>query len=371
MDLDEDKRSRGMKKILAFISAILLSATAFGDGCSQLLEQGIYNISSNYKDVGTASSFAQWFCDQRFSSKQQADNFGSSLGFPFHGIPVKFGFSSGSDGFQKSYAHFCASYRNDSSLREKLISQLKTVSGAVLKAFNSCTNSTGLHVWLERTYDPKIFIFASKFNPPNAADSFAKINTFDAGKNVSCHPIPRIVDSSGFRSRCTRSNDKPVSILINASWSPKGGGDLSLPAIAQYNPPPAPPAPPVKKAIAGLTDILNTLMDIHPGSSNIKEWDRIRNSIVNSSYKSDYGRFRDLVSELTKIHPSRSNELEWSHIRATSNEIIRDWNTVDKQKLFDMFLRRLSTIVPGSENKAEWARIRRVSKKIMRTNRDR
>ena len=223
------------------VLAFAINGVAYGQECSQLLKQGIYDISSSSTDLNTASSFSQWFCDENFSSAQEADNFGASLGFPFKGVPVKLGLESGSESWSESYSRFCANYKNDSSLQLKLRNHVKTISGTVVNAFNTCISSRGLHVWIERTHNPREFKFAARFNPPNKNNPVAIIQTFDEGSNVSCKQRPLEIDSSEFRSRCTRKNDNPVSLIVNADWAPIGGGNLTLPAIRKNVPPPAKP----------------------------------------------------------------------------------------------------------------------------------
>ena len=209
--------------------------------CSQLLSQGIYDIRSSASDLNSASSFSQWFCDKKFSSSQQADDFGASLGFPFKGIPVKLGFNSSSQGFTEWYSSFCSNIQQDQSLQSRVRDYIQTVNPQIVQAFNSCIESDGLHVWLERTYDPRRFKFAARFNPPTETNTKATIKTFRVGSNVSCDDKPSTVSRPVWRTDCTRKNDDPVSITVNADWNPHGGGNLTLPEIPKRPIPPPPP----------------------------------------------------------------------------------------------------------------------------------
>ena len=173
---------------------------------------------------------------KNFPRSQQSEDFGASLGFPFKGIPAKLGFDSSSQSWSKWYSNFCSKVQQSQSLKSSVRDYVKTVNQGIVNAFTQCTSSVGLHVWLERTGDPKVFRFAAKFNPPNSQNSSVMIKRFDPGDNVACSEQPKEVDAAEWRTRCKRLDDGQVSFIVNANWIPIGGGDLSLPEI------PAPPS---------------------------------------------------------------------------------------------------------------------------------
>jgi hypothetical protein len=226
-----------MRTLGLLILAVFFSGPAFGQECSQLLNHGIYDVQSSSGSLNAASSFSQWFCDENFSSAQEANSFGASLAFPFKNIPIKLGLDSSSSGWGESYSRFCSQYKQDASLQVKVKQHLKTASTAILSAFNACVASTGLHVWLERSHSPMEFVFAARFNPPNKNVSAARIEAFDAGSNVRCTDEPTEIDASVFRTRCTRKGDQPVLMVVRADWTPVGGGRLLLPEISRAKAP--------------------------------------------------------------------------------------------------------------------------------------
>lgn len=234
-----------MRKLLCVVIIVwLISTSAFAQECSKLLSQGIYDIESSAIDLKTAKSYSSWFCDQKFSTSDEADSFGASLAFPFKGIPVKFGFDSNSQSYSQWQSSFCSSVQQNESLQSRVLNHLQTINSGIVNAFNSCVNAIGFHVWLERTDDPKIFKFAGRFNSPGADFREVKINTFDIGDNVNCTESPTAI-SNVWRTRCTRKNNEAVALVVNANWLPTGGGDLTLPPIAKYTP----PLPPINIAI--------------------------------------------------------------------------------------------------------------------------
>src|SRR5215510_5232707 len=125
--------------------------------CSELLHHGIYDIHSSMSELNTALSFSSWFCDQKFSSSEAVDKFGASLGFPFKGVPVELGFHSSSQNWAQWYSSFCANVKENQSLQSRMRTHVQTVNAKIIDAFNLCLQADGLHVWLERTYDPRTF----------------------------------------------------------------------------------------------------------------------------------------------------------------------------------------------------------------------
>lgn len=239
-----------MKVLTSAFVLLGLSVNANAQECSALLTKGIYDIRETDSSVDASSSFSQWFCDQRFSSKDSADSFGASLGFPFKGLPVKLGFDSDKADFSQWYSNYCSNTTQDQTLRTRLTEYIETVNPVIVKAFTECISSVGLHAWIERTADPHKFKFATRFVSPGRRNPSAKYDSFTTGDNVKCDvkPIGRPIDASTWRTSCTRKNNKPVVLVANADWNINGGGELELPSILSSQE--APPIELPKKANA-------------------------------------------------------------------------------------------------------------------------
>lgn len=265
-----------MCRFSAALFACMVAIPVQAQECSQILSQGIYDIRSSASDLNTASSFSQWFCDKKFSSSQQANDFGASLAFPFKGIPIKLGFDSSSQSWSEWYSSFCGKVQHDQSLQSRVREHVQTVNPQIIQAFNSCIASDGLHVWLERTYDPKRFRFAARFNPPTATNTKATFEAFRPGSNVACDDMPTTVSRPVWRTECKRKNDDAVSMYVRADWNPSGGGQLDLSAIE--------PAPPPPEIITATLDVILCsgancqLPHIKKGGWQVVRWEASRNA---------------------------------------------------------------------------------------------
>jgi hypothetical protein len=200
--------------------------------CDELLKQGIYNVRDTHISVRTAKAYANWFCSEKFSSANEANEFGGSLGLPFDGLPLKLGFNQSSSSFSSWYESFCQDVRTNFQQSTKVEEHLKEVSSRLLDSFDKCIAAKGLHVWLEYTYSPKFFHFCANWvTPSSTAPRRLKFESFLPPEGVSCKPDPRKISigPSVFTARCSRTDDA-VDLVVNAEYL-VAEGDLMLPAI--------------------------------------------------------------------------------------------------------------------------------------------
>lgn len=123
----------------------------------------------------------------------------------------------------------------------------------------------------------------------------------------------------------------------------------------------------VDETILGFNELAWTLINTYPGRDNKEEWDRVRDALVQNAHRDEIAQFSALVETLRTIYPRGSNQWEWEAIRATSNEIVADWDAYSKQKLLNKLLTRLSSIYPGRDNRSEWEAIRYTTSNILNT----
>jgi hypothetical protein len=166
------------------------------------------------------------------SSESQSAEFGANLGFPFKGLPVKFGFDAGGANYSSWQSSFCADIRTNMSAREALSSYVQVASPAIVNGFNSCIQSPGLHVWLQRTADEKNFIVQAKFNPLTLPATPVDLNLTLAGGSVICEPAGEVNVATTYSIICSRTGREAVLVAANSKGSAViGGGGMELPRI--------------------------------------------------------------------------------------------------------------------------------------------
>ena len=216
---------------------VFYTLNGYAEDCSLLLSKGIYDYRSSSEEQSSYRSFSQWFCDEKFSSMESANSFGATLAFPFNGVPVKLGFDSNSESWSSWYSNFCGSVNENLSSRQSIIEHTQTINPGIISAVNACIQAEGLHTWIERTNNEKEFIFAAKFVATDLRHSpDTNIVNFNVGENVRCTDKPEKIDNNVWRTRCTRIDDNPVSLFVNATNGPIRSGVLSLPSISKAKP---------------------------------------------------------------------------------------------------------------------------------------
>ncbi len=241
-----------MKKSSCIIAIFfaLISFSALAQDCSVYMQQGIYDARYGSSDVSTATAYKQWFCDQKFQSHDQATKFGANIGLPFAKLPVKLGFDGDIKNYDSWQSKFCSNTQLDETTQSKVVSYLQQINPKVIQAVESCLKSNGLHVWLERSFDPHVFVFAAYWNPSDSKhDPTTSIVTFETGPNVQCttNPTKMLISNNEFRTRCTRQDDKSVMMVVTTNPGPiRGAGKLSLPEITKSTVPPTPPPVSIK-----------------------------------------------------------------------------------------------------------------------------
>lgn len=224
-------------RTLSAVVFLSLSATfANAQDCSVYLSRGIYDWHSSSDALASSSSYSQWFCDQKFSRAQDADSFGATVGFPFKGLPVALGFDEASQSYSSWQSDFCSSTKTNQTLLSNVRDFLKTINQGIVNAVGECLKSDGLHVWLERTDDPKTFLFAGRYNSPIPRDfPSTKITQFDTGPNVKCTEKPKTIGKSEWRTRCSRENEAAVVLVVTTDPGPiVGGGTLFLSPLEKH-----------------------------------------------------------------------------------------------------------------------------------------
>lgn len=120
-----------------------------------------------------------------------------------------------------------------------------------------------------------------------------------------------------------------------------------------------------KLRLLGYRLVADKLRDTRPREENMSEWAAIRNTIISSSSKDQFAAFRDLVVQLSETMPYHANKVEWANIRQTCGEILRDWDSVEKQLLFHKLLSRFIATHPTQDNRQEWAGIRSIAETVL------
>lgn len=132
-----------MKTILKMLAFLLtftssLSSIAAQDKCSDVLKDGIFNVTTVNQSEGIKNDFTTWICTTDFGTHQEAIDSGISIGFPVYGVPVKLGgtFSKAErDTWKRTNCSATIDKSTYSASYQKVVSE---VSPIVVNAWRDC-----------------------------------------------------------------------------------------------------------------------------------------------------------------------------------------------------------------------------------------
>lgn len=224
--------------VITSVGFLLLPLAGYAQSCETLLSNGIFDISDISSETSLISSYSQWYCAQSSSSQTRSASLGVDINAIIESTPISLGLNQKASKSSESRSQYCSSYDRYSSLQQRVRDYAKTVSSRLLDSFDSCLRSEGLHVWIERTYDPKRFRFAAKLNSSGPVRA-AKISGVELSQNLDCGLLDRadsepleLIEGQTRRVVCTRSNNDAADITIERSdWDPVEGGALNISPI--------------------------------------------------------------------------------------------------------------------------------------------
>lgn len=228
-----------MKKLFAFV--ITAAFFAFSGHsvaqatCDALVINGVFDIQNTSVDEDRRLGFVNWARDrsESFNKNSGGGNI-DIVDISMEGYG-KFGLGGSVESVRQFWQDIENYDSTNTSQQTRMTGYVQKASEVIVKAFNDCINSKGLHVWIETTRDPRAFIVAAQFRSPGVPLQV----TIDEDIiyrpiNLSCSKVIKKgtqITGSTKRMLCVRNSDEEVTIVVNADSDPIGGGKLSLPAI--------------------------------------------------------------------------------------------------------------------------------------------
>lgn len=214
-----------MKRLL--IVAATLSMPTFANAqCEALLRDGVFDFHANSSEEDRIQSYLNWERDRRSNSSASGTTAEAGYG--------SFSAIYGQQNSQQVAQDIEKYNKADLQLRTRVMSYAKTANQYVINGFNECMQSSGLHVWLEKTDNPRIFRLAARYNNPGSNPRPALrhiIASPAAAVSREGHRLPYAVGGEDPRWVFTRKGCDAVALTVNSSERALGGGKLSLPAL--------------------------------------------------------------------------------------------------------------------------------------------
>lgn len=234
---------------IAFSLAALWIASLFAPhptfsqiDCGQILEHGVFDITTTDSLKIRTETFVNWLSQSSFDSYKKAMDSGGALGIPIEDIPVQI---SGFLKFSDWHDYQSAMQKLDFSDEKNLEAFKQVVINAdqgLVNAWTTCilNNKGAAHAAIEVNSDPKQFVVHLSYTP-NGPPPAAKITDFAIQPStVTCREKiytswfwHTYIESQGMILNCTRqSQTDAVQITGNTM---KGPITAKLPGIALVN----------------------------------------------------------------------------------------------------------------------------------------
>jgi hypothetical protein len=235
---------------------LALVSTGRGQECTAILGY-VRDTSSVESSLRTASSFKRFFCDQQFSSYQQARDNSLKVGIPIDDLPLSIENHDRTTEWQQYQRTVCERIETFTSLDSSFKSVVIKANDAVVKAWSDCISSPGVKFWAEANdSDPKLVVLLARYNSEGApylanmrpALDITPSSNLDCGNHqlgtyrgmvgAAFTDYKNYLDNKASNMSCRRTNNQAVNVVLKTE---RGDRNVKLPVIVV--PPPEPPKP--------------------------------------------------------------------------------------------------------------------------------
>jgi hypothetical protein len=153
---------RMLYMLFTFILAI--PSTALAQNCEAILGY-VRDTTESSLTQSSYHSFKRFFCDQTFSSYQQARDAGLKLGIVLEDLPITFEGHDRSSSFSQYQHSLCESVDAQSSAYLAIQTKVVTANANVVNAWVTCITQPGVHFFAESSdTDASLVTFVATYN---------------------------------------------------------------------------------------------------------------------------------------------------------------------------------------------------------------
>lgn len=190
--------------------------------CAPLLAYGIHDTSNVIQIDSALSRVTKIVCSQEFSTYQNAEAAGKNFNLNILDyVSVGYVDQTNSNNYQQRRSKFCSYNDGDVSSNSSLSSNIRTINGDLVSAFNSCIDKvTGFYAFAEPSSDLKKFTIHVRKQGIAQITSFStspKVRKCTGGLLAASTANPVVVNGSA-QFICERvASDSPISIIGNTA----------------------------------------------------------------------------------------------------------------------------------------------------------
>jgi hypothetical protein len=246
------KIQKSIRVVYFLVASLVAPHGLLSQNCEAIL--GSVRDTTEYSvSQGSYYSFKRFFCDQTFSSYQQARDSGLKLGVVLDDLPISIEGHDRSSSWSQYQHSLCESIDAQSSSYLAIQSKVVTANANVVNAWTSCINQSGVHFFAEANFtDPTLVTFVATYNglqtvyeaPVNGPLQWVPSTALacDAGKQIGKQRKDKhgntfyIINNQRSSLTCTRVGSDDA--LPAGSVTLKTSADDRVVQLAGYSPPP-------------------------------------------------------------------------------------------------------------------------------------
>jgi hypothetical protein len=200
---------RAVPCAVGILLALSTPLVAFGQGCSQLAQHGVFNTASNDSDSLKTQALINWISQNSFESYDQAKESAAKLGFSIDVLPVALGGHSRETDWHGYQAYLQTLDFNDPQTLGQFSQTVKSADKGLSEAFTDCISSRSgvVHAVIEWSHDPKLFTIKLIYQPVGPPPEAVILNFVVTPSTVVCSPKIRrgsVITEHGIILNCTR-----------------------------------------------------------------------------------------------------------------------------------------------------------------------
>ncbi len=175
--------------VLALLSILLTPSSAKAQQCSDILQHGIYDISTTSNETSLSESFLSSLSQQEIRTIEQAKDFATKVGVVLPTeipTPVELGIDESSSSTRTYGRALSEFFSRNTDRRNRFNQEFRNVNQNVVAAWRDCVrNRRGLVCWADQTRNPNEVYLNIEFRPLTTPAPTLTIRSITASPNVS------------------------------------------------------------------------------------------------------------------------------------------------------------------------------------------
>ena len=206
---------------------MLIASAASADSCSNILKEGVFDQTSISSDTRAMTSFLDYYARTKWKDRESREARKTEGGVGYGPFSLSGGQAVSSSEIHKSFDDLTTLSEGSFFLSNRTEQHARIASQAILNAWNTCMQQTGLKLSIRRSSDPSQIFIILNFVADGSEDP--KLNAVkNKSPAVTCDDVPGAIIKAGpnMTITCKRTTNKSVTLNVDVSRKLPGDGQF-------------------------------------------------------------------------------------------------------------------------------------------------